>query len=88
MRNLIEIFRNWKLNNSLKIQIKKMANKGRYPALGHRAISFLFKWEKNKYFSPYAYFFIFNSDLLKFLFFAAFLGKLLFRYLVLLKQKG
>ena len=41
--------------------------RGRYPALGHPlpwAISFFFKWEENKYFSPYAYCFIFKSDLL------------------------
>ena len=28
------------------------------------AISFFFKWEEHKYFSPYAYCFIFKSDLL------------------------
>ena len=32
------------------------------PALGY--FSFLFKWEENKYFLPYAYSFIYESDLL------------------------
>ena len=39
----------------------------RCPALGQPllwAISFFFKWEENKYFSSYAYCFIFKSDLL------------------------
>ena len=38
-----------------------------YPALDHLlpwAISFFFKWEENKYFSPYAYSFVFKSNLL------------------------
>ena len=41
--------------------------RGRYPVLGHPlpwAISFFITWEENKYFSPYAYCFIFKSDLL------------------------
>ena len=49
------------------ILIKFSTCRGRYPALGHSllwAIFFFFKWEKNKYFSPYAYCFIFKSDLL------------------------
>ena len=33
----------------------------KYPALGHLVF---FKWQENKYFSPYAYCFIFKSDLL------------------------
>ena len=39
----------------------------RYPGLGHLlpwAISFFFKWEENKYFSPYAYCFIVEIELL------------------------
>ena len=42
-------------------------SRGRYPALGHPvpwAISFFCKEEENEYFSPYAYCFIFKSDLL------------------------
>ena len=39
----------------------------RYPALDHPlpwGNSFFFKWDENKYFSSYAYCFIFKSDLL------------------------
>ena len=41
--------------------------RGSYLTLGHplpEAISFFFKWEENKYLSPYVYCFIFKSDLL------------------------
>ena len=38
-----------------------LGNRGRYPALGHLVF---FKWEENKYFSPYACWFIFKSDLI------------------------
>ena len=63
--------------------------RGRHPALGHPlpwAIWFIF-WEENKYFSSYAYCFIFKSDLLnpnfvekKIIFYTFFLGNLLFRW--------
>ena len=52
-------------------------------ALGHARF---FKWEENQYFSPYAYRFIYKSDLLnpnfvkKKLFNTVFLPKLLFRW--------
>ena len=55
-----------KLNNIFHILLDEKY-RGWCPALGHPlpwAITFLFKWEKNEYFSPYAYCFIFKSALL------------------------
>ena len=49
----------FKLNKKYRLWGSDM---GRYPALGH--LVFFFKWEGNKYFSSYAYCFIFKSDLL------------------------
>ena len=46
---------------------RDVLDRGGYPALDHIlpwAVSFFFKGEENKYFLPYAYCFIFKSDLL------------------------
>ena len=62
---LLKIFQSGSPSNNFKSL--NFENRGRYPALGYPlpwAIGFFFKWGDNKYFSLYAYCFIFKSHLL------------------------